>query len=97
MLNKNPSAEEAYFSQGPALLALNLQTLALREVFRIPPGYIAEGCSATANGKALVIGLYQDLSAKLVVDMDNGYVGFRRIGRPARIPSSTSSIWTAAR
>ena len=55
MINKNPAREEAYFLQGRALLALNLQTLALREIFTIPEGYIGEGCCATADGKTLVI------------------------------------------
>lgn len=77
MLNKNPAREEAYFLQGAALLALNLETLALREVFRVPDGYIGEGCCATADGKMLVIGLYQDLSSRFPTDMDNGYIGFR--------------------
>jgi oligogalacturonide lyase len=75
-INKNPAREEAYFFQGSAILALNLQTLETRELYRVPRGYIGEGCCATADGKTLVIGLYQDLSDRFPVDMDNGYVGF---------------------
>jgi len=85
MINKNPAREEAYFLQGRTLMALNLETQAglrrpvggLREVFTIPAGYIGEGCCATADGLSLVIGMYQDLSDRFPVDMDNGYVGFR--------------------
>ena len=77
MINKNPVREEAYFLQGPALMALNLQTLDLREVFSVPVGYIGEGCCATADGRSLVIGMYQDLSDRFPIDMDNGYIGFR--------------------
>jgi oligogalacturonide lyase len=76
MINKNPAREETYFLQGRILQALDLQTLALREVFCVPDGYIGEGCCATADGKSLVIGMYQDLSDRFMTDLDNGYVGF---------------------
>jgi oligogalacturonide lyase len=76
-INKNPAREEAYFFQGSAILALDLRTLTLREVYQVPHGYIGEGCCAAADGKSLIIGLYQDLSDRFPVDMDNGYVGFR--------------------
>ena len=77
MINKNPAREEAYFLQGRSLMALDLGTLDLRERFSVPEGYIGEGCCATADGKSLVIGMYQDLSDRFPTDLDNGYVGFR--------------------
>lgn len=76
MLNTNPVRPEAYFLQGRTLMGLNLETLALRELFHVPAGYIGEGCSAAADGKTLLIGMYQDLSGRFLVDMDNGYIGF---------------------
>jgi oligogalacturonide lyase len=76
-INKNPAREEAYFFQGQQILGLDLHTLALRPIYRIPDAYIGEGCCATADGKALVVGMYQNLNDRFPVDMDNGYVGFR--------------------
>ncbi len=76
-ITKNPLREEAYFCRGRSMLALDLNTLALREVFHVPDGYLGESCCATADGKALIIGVYQDLSSRFMTDLGNGYIGFR--------------------
>lgn len=76
-VSKNPQREEIYFQRGPSVMALSLASLALREVYRVPKGWIAEAVSATADGKSLIIGMYEDLSGRFLIDMDNGYIGFR--------------------
>jgi len=75
-LSKNPAREEAYFFQGKALMALDLETLEQRPVFTVPHTYVAEGANATADGKFIGVGFYQDLSDQFDVDLDNGYIGF---------------------
>ena len=75
-LSKNPAREEAYFFQGKALMALDLETLEQRPVVTVPHNYVAEGANATADGKFIGVGFYQDLSDQFDVDQDNGYVGF---------------------
>lgn len=75
-LSRNPLREEAYFFRAKTLLALNLETLDLRPIFSVPPDYVAEGANATADGKSICVGFYQDLSDQFNVDLDNGYVGF---------------------
>ena len=75
-VTKNPLREEVYFQRGSSVMGLNLVTLELRQVFAVPAGYLSEACCATADGKSLIIGMYQDLSGRFLIDMDNGYIGF---------------------
>jgi hypothetical protein len=44
--------------------------------FTVPHTYVAEGANATADGKFIGVGFYQDLSDQFDVDLDNGYIGF---------------------
>lgn len=76
-ITKNPAREEAYFCRGRSMLALDLKTLNIREVFHVPDGYLGESCCATADGKAIITGIYQDLSDRFMTDLGNGYIGFR--------------------
>jgi oligogalacturonide lyase len=78
-VTKNPLREEVYFLQGKTVLALDLDTLALRPLFTTPPGYNAQTPNATADGKYLCAGYTQDLSDRFNVDLGHGYVGFHEI------------------
>ncbi len=78
-MTKNPGREEIYFSQGRKILALDLETLALRPIFTVPEGYNAESACATADGRSVITGYCQDLSDRFDVDLGHGYVGFHEI------------------
>ncbi len=75
----NPVRDEIYFYQGKTVFALDLNTLAPRPLFTIPPGYTPQSANATADGKYLVTGYTQDLSDRFPVDLGHGYVGFHKI------------------
>lgn len=78
-MTKNPVREEIYFYQGKTVFALDLNTLARRPLFTIPPGYTPQSANATADGNYLITGYTQDLSDRFNVDLGHGYVGFREI------------------
>lgn len=78
-MTKNPRREEIYFLQGGKLLALDLETLALRPLFTVPAGYSAEAANATADGQYVCAGYCKDLSDQFDVDLGHGYVGFHEI------------------
>jgi oligogalacturonide lyase len=73
----NPQREEAYFWVNQVLLALDLETLDLRELYRAPKNFSVEITSVTADGRYICTGLYEDLSRQFRVDLEHGYVGFR--------------------
>lgn len=76
-LCKNPAREEAYFYQDRKLMALDLRTLALRPLFTVPDGYTAGNLNGTADGAFVCTVCCQDLSDQIMLDLENGYVGFR--------------------
>jgi oligogalacturonide lyase len=78
-MTMNPRREEMYFLQGRRLLALDLNTLGVRELFTTPQGYVPETANATADGKHVIAGYCQDLSSQFNVDLGHGYVGFHEI------------------
>jgi oligogalacturonide lyase len=75
-LCKSPARDEAYFYQDRTLMALDLQTLALRSLFTVPQGYTAGNLNATADGRFVCTVCLQDLSDRMMLDLENGYVGF---------------------
>jgi len=72
----NQVRNEVYFHQNETLLALNLNTLALRELYVTPKGFKSGSAAATADGRYLIVGLQTDLSDKIMMDLGHGYVGF---------------------
>jgi oligogalacturonide lyase len=76
-LCKSPARDEAYFYQDRTLMALDLHTLALRELFTVPKGYTAGNLNGTADGRFVCTVCLQDLSNQILMDLENGYVGFR--------------------
>lgn len=73
----NKVRNEAYFSQGRTMLALDLHTLKIRKVFTTPDGFVGGSAAATADGRFLVMGMHVDLSDKILLDLGHGYIGFR--------------------
>lgn len=72
----NPHREEAYFWRGDRMIALDLQTLQERDLYRSPPGYSNNIISATGDGRFVCTVHYEDLSQRFKVDLLKGYVGF---------------------
>ncbi|HWQ15282.1 MAG TPA: oligogalacturonate lyase family protein [Roseiflexaceae bacterium] len=73
----NPQRPEVYFWYGPELIALNLETLEERRIYRAPEGYLTNITNVTADGRYVCTGHYEDLSSRFKVDLLHGYVGFR--------------------
>ncbi|MGE0734201.1 MAG: oligogalacturonate lyase family protein [Alphaproteobacteria bacterium] len=73
----NPAKPEVYFWHGADLVALDLETLAERRIYRTPDGFLNNMTSVTADGRYLCTGHYADLSREFKVDLLKGYVGFR--------------------
>ena len=58
------------------LLAVNLETRAVRELYRAPDEFTTTMTNVTADGHVCT-GLYEDLSNRFPVNLDHGYIGFR--------------------
>ena len=72
----NPVRNEAYFAQGETTLALNLNSLDLRELYTTPKGFRGGGGCATADGRYLIFGRQEDMSDRIMMDLGHGYIGF---------------------
>lgn len=72
----NPHRPEAYFWRGPALIAIDLESLSERQLYSCPDGYSNNMTSVTADGRYLCTAHYVDLSPDFGVDLLHGYVGF---------------------
>lgn len=75
--SRNPAREEVYFWHGRDLVALDLESLEERRLYRAPDGFMTNMTNVTADGKWVCTGVYEDLSDKFNVDLLHGYVGFR--------------------
>ena len=73
---KNPVREEAYFWYDRALMALDLNTKALRRLCEIDPRFAISMTNASADGKYVYFGVWEDQSSRFEVDLLRGYVGF---------------------
>lgn len=73
----NPVRDEAYFWHGPVLKALDLRTLAQRDLAEAPPGFLPNMTNVTADGRAVCTVVYEDLTGRFEVDLLHGYRGFR--------------------
>lgn len=75
----NRVREEIYFLYDHFITALDLKTLATRQLMEVPRGYNGNLADATADGRYMVTGFTQDLSDRFQVDLGNGYIGFNEI------------------
>ena len=73
----NPKREELYFWREGQLFALDLKSLKQRPIYRLPAGFSNNITNVTADGSAVMTGIYEDLSSKFKVNLMQGYVGFR--------------------
>ncbi len=73
----NQTRPEVYFWHGLDLLALNLETLEERRIYRAPQRFLTNMTNVTADGRYVCTGLYEDLSHRFRVDLLHGYVGFK--------------------
>jgi oligogalacturonide lyase len=73
----NPRRAEVYFWHGRDLVALNLESLEERRLYRAPDGFLTNMTNVTADGNYVCTGLYEDLSGQFKLDLLHGYVGFR--------------------
>lgn len=72
----NPVRPEAYFWHGRKIVALDLESLEIRSLWEMPEGFRTSMLNATADGKYVCAGFFQDLSDRLRIDYGHGYVGF---------------------
>lgn len=73
----NPVQDEAYFWYGYDLIALDLNTLEQRAIYRMPDGYDVSMINCSADGRHVYCSISEDMSARFRVDLLRGYVGFR--------------------
>jgi oligogalacturonide lyase len=74
--SKNPRRDEVYFWQGRDLLALDLDALEERLLYRAPDGFMTNMTNVTADGRYVCTAFFEDLSGRFPVDLLHGYVGF---------------------
>ena len=75
----NPKRPEAYYWYGRDIIALNLNSLSERCLWTIPTGFRRSMLNCTADGQQVCVGIYQDLSDSIRIDLHRGYVGFQEI------------------
>ncbi len=99
----NPAREEAYFWYGRKIMAVDLTTLATRELFERPQGFRRSMINCTADGKYVIAGFFEDLSDRINIDYMHGYVGFpethdaypeSRIVKVATDGSGAEEVWS---
>jgi oligogalacturonide lyase len=73
----NPVKDEAYFWYGYELIALDLNTLEQRAIYRMPDGYDVSMVNCSVDGRHVYCSISEDMSHKFRVDLLRGYVGFR--------------------
>ena len=73
---KNPQREEAYFWHDLDLLAIDLETKQVRVLAQIDPKWCISQTNASADGKYVYFGTWEDLSDRFEVDLLRDYIGF---------------------
>lgn len=71
----NPHKPEAYLWHNRELKALDLEDGRLRTLCRIPDGFKGNILSCSADGEAVCTALNEDLSGRLDIALDTGYIG----------------------
>ena len=73
----NPRKDEVYFWHARNLCAVDLQTFEVRTLWTIPEGFRPSMTNVTADGKFVCTSISEDLSDRLRIDYQRGYIGFR--------------------
>ncbi|MFP4105754.1 MAG: oligogalacturonate lyase family protein [Phycisphaerae bacterium] len=72
----NPIRDEIYFMNAAELIALDLRSCQQRVLYRRPDEYMRGALSCTADGAMVCLGISEDLSDRIRMDLGHGYVGF---------------------
>jgi oligogalacturonide lyase len=75
----NHRRSEIYYEKDDEVFAFSLETLSARPVYKIPAGFNFGGARPSGDGKYIVAGLSEDLSASIKSNLAAGYIGFREI------------------
>src|SRR3972149_1949328 len=75
----NPIRPEAYYWYGRDLMAIDLHSLAEHVLWTIPTGFSRSMLNCTADGKSVCVGIHEDLSDQIRIDLHRGDVGVRGI------------------
>jgi oligogalacturonide lyase len=75
----NPVRDEAYFWYGRELRALDLTTKQQRVLYEAAGGFMTTMTNVTADGRHVCAGLFEDLSDRIRLDLEHGYVGFAQM------------------
>ena len=74
---KNPICDEVYFFHDLKLMALDLASLAIRNLFELDQGWSMSMTNCSADGRHVYFGTWQDMSDTIPTDLLRGYVGFK--------------------
>ncbi|MBN1674772.1 MAG: PD40 domain-containing protein [Kiritimatiellae bacterium] len=94
----NPMRDEAYFFHGRGLVALDLESLAMKSLWRLPKKFRRTMLNCTADGQHLCIGLTENLGDRVRTDLRYSYMGFREtfeakpLGRIMRVATDGSGV-----
>lgn len=93
---------KVYFSYDQEVLALDISSLQLTPLWRLPKGFRYGVLDHSADSRHLYVGIFEDLSAHVNIDYWRGYVGFSetwnarpwsRIMRIATDGSGAEIVW----
>ncbi len=98
----NPERPEAYFFHGRDLTGVDLKTRSLRALWTAPDGFCTSMLSVTADGRYVVLSIYEDLSHRITKYGMYAYAGFGEtfeahpLGRVIRVPvegGQAETVW----
>jgi len=72
----NPTRPEAYFWYDRAVVALELESLELRTLWRLPDGFRSSMINCTADGRHVCAGIVEDVSDRVRTPLKYIYAGF---------------------
>ncbi len=72
----NRKRGEAYFWYGRDAMAVDLHSRETRPLWETPHGFRHSMMNCTADGRFVCAGIYEDLSDRIRIDYQRGYVGF---------------------
>ncbi|GHT55764.1 oligogalacturonate lyase [Spirochaetia bacterium] len=78
-MHVNHVLNETYYHYRGCVYAINLDTLETRPLYIVPRGFNFGGARPTGDGKYVVAGLTEDLSASVKANLTAGYIGFEEI------------------
>lgn len=77
----SPDEQRAYITFNNEIIAIDLQTLEERTIYRAPQGYVLGNLSCTADNAWICACLKEDLSDRIPTSLGAGYIGFEETAR----------------